>query len=96
MKQFSQQAGVDVVFATRVTDGVRTEAVKGDYVPLDALNQMLSGTPLVARPDDRTGAIMVSRGRAPDPKGWRAALTTASDHPGSQNRPKTSITTPRT
>jgi len=85
LKRFSLQAGVEVVFATSATDGVRTAGVKGEYAPLDALDRLLRGTPLEARPDERTGAIVVSRGSPPSPNAGRAAPPTTSDRPR-QNR----------
>ena len=69
LKRFSVQAGIEVVFATHVTQGVRTAALRGTFVPIDALRRLLIGTPLLAKPDERTGAIVVTRGKAPLPNG---------------------------
>jgi len=84
LKRFTMQAGIEVVFATHATEGVRTAALQGQFVPIEALNRLLAGTPLLARPDERTGAIVVSRGKVPDPNGQRAAPKTASDRPINQ------------
>lgn len=82
LKTFSTQAGIEVVFATQIVRGVRTPAVKGEFVPMDALSRLLAGTSLVAKTDERTGAIVVSSGAFSDPNGQRVAPTaTTSDHP---------------
>lgn len=73
LKQYSTQAGVEVVFATRLVAGVKTAEVKGDFEPMDALGRLLAGTPLVAKTDQRTGAVVISRETANDPNGSRVA-----------------------
>ena len=76
LKTFSAQAGVEVVFATSSASNVKTNAVKGDLAPREALDHMLSGTGLIAEPNRQGGGLMVLR----DPNGPRAALP-ASDRP---------------
>lgn len=88
LKRFSTQAGIEVVFATHVADGVRTAALRGEFPPLEALERILDGTPLFARWDERAGAIVVSRRRPPDPNGQRAAPTAG-------DRPKSPLLTPK-
>src|SRR5687767_11025117 len=62
LKRFSVQSGIEVVFATHVTEGVRTVALKGEFPPLEALTRLLAGTTLVSRHDERSGTIFVSKG----------------------------------
>jgi iron complex outermembrane recepter protein len=73
LKRFSRQAGIEVVFPTQLAASVRTPAIKGDYAPLDAITQLLRGTPLLAQVDQRTGAIVVTHNPASDPNVQRAA-----------------------
>lgn len=61
LKKFSDQTGVEVIFATGTAVDVKTNAVKGDYAPLDAVRLLLAGTGLSASEDQATGAVMVNR-----------------------------------
>ncbi|MBL9202755.1 MAG: STN domain-containing protein, partial [Opitutaceae bacterium] len=77
LRKFSAQAGLDVLFATRTAGQVRTNAVKGDFTPNEAIDRLLAGTDLVAARDDRTGTFTVSRAPAspaPRPPDTSAAL----------------------
>lgn len=71
LKQFAAQAGLEVLFSPKSTVHVRTNPVKGDYAPQEAIEQMLSGTALVATHDEKSGAFTVSL--APDPRVEKAA-----------------------
>ena len=76
LRLFATQSGLEVLFSRSSTAGVRTKALQGDYAPLDALNRLLAGTPLVATPEPRSGAIVVSRQRAaaqPTPGGGQSS-----------------------
>lgn len=89
LRNFSRQTGIEVVFATGTATGVRTNAVKGNYVPLEAARLLLAGTELSVTQDKLSGALMVQRSNeaAPPPKdeaarvevpsGGRAARTPA-------------------
>jgi iron complex outermembrane recepter protein len=61
LRQFSQQAGVELVFSVDKVAGVVTRAVAGDYTPLEALNAMLADTGLAVVQDPATGALAVNR-----------------------------------
>src|SRR5262245_11916612 len=61
LKTFSAQAGIEVVFATSSASNVKTNAVKGELVPREALDRMLSGTGLTAEPNRQGGGLMVLR-----------------------------------
>ena len=75
LRLFSVQSGVEVVFGTATAAQVRTNAVKGDYAPREALDRLIDGTGLIVVANEKTGALTVSRG----PKGQRVAPT--SNHP---------------
>lgn len=61
LKRLSDQSGAEVVFATGAAAGVRTNAVRGELSPLEALQRMLAGTALLARQDSQTGTLFVDR-----------------------------------
>lgn len=59
LKQFSARSGLEVLFASESAANVRTNAIKGDYTPRDAINRMLAGTKLAAVHELKTGAIRI-------------------------------------
>lgn len=61
LKKLSAQSGVEVLFATEMTAGVRTQAVSGRHTALEAANLALAGTGLVAVRDEQTGALTINR-----------------------------------
>lgn len=62
LKRLAVQSAVEVLFATEMTSGLRTPAVRGEYTALDAANRLLAGTGLVAVQNARTGTITINRG----------------------------------
>jgi iron complex outermembrane receptor protein len=70
LKKFSIQSGLEVLFATDNAAGVKTNAVKGDFTPREAVQRLLAGTALAAALDEKTGTLTVSR----VPNGSRAAV----------------------
>ncbi len=62
LRAFSRQSGIEVVFASRITRGVRTNRVQGDLPPQAALEALLAGTGLVAV-SDPSGAYSVRPAR---------------------------------
>ena len=86
LRLFATQSGLEVLFSRPSTAGVRTPALQGDYAPLEAINRLLAGTPLVATPEPRSGAIVVSRPRA-------AAQPAPGRDPGSPAEPPTQLMT---
>src|SRR5687767_477655 len=48
IRVFSQQAGLEVLFPTEITRGLRTQSIKGMMPARQALEAMLRGTGLVA------------------------------------------------
>lgn len=67
LKQFAQQAGLQLLYSAREIAGTKTNAVKGLFTPREALSKMLSGTKLIATPGQTRGAVAVTR--APGPNG---------------------------
>ncbi len=61
LKQFSQQAGEQIVYPIDLVRGVKTNSVRGEFTPRDALNRMVANTGLVAVQDEKTGAFTVGR-----------------------------------
>lgn len=85
LKRFSQQAGLQVVFAPDVTDGVRTPAVKGEFTPMEAVNRLLSDTGLDVIVDEKTAVLSIVRldkAERPGPNVQRAAQPARSARPG--------------
>jgi outer membrane receptor protein involved in Fe transport len=64
LRAFAAQSGVQMMYPGELVTGVKTRAVNGRYTPLEALQQMFSGTELDAAADPRTGALLLRR-RAP-------------------------------
>lgn len=66
LKRLAEQSGREVLFPPSAVDGVRTRAVKGRMTPLEALQTMLAGTPLVGVQDEKSGALTVRRNKPAD------------------------------
>jgi hypothetical protein len=71
LRQFAAQSGLEVLFSTDAARGVRTRAVKGRLVAVEAVKQMLSGTPLYVVKEIKNGVLRI--GRTSDPNAQRAA-----------------------
>ena len=61
LKLAAQQGDVDIMFAAQVAQGVRTNAIEGEFTPMEALDSMLAGTLLTIVEDQQTGAFAVIR-----------------------------------
>lgn len=61
LKQLALQSGVEVVLASEVASGVRTNEVRGEFLPLEAATRMLTGTDLRVEEDPSTRALIVGR-----------------------------------
>lgn len=61
LKSFAAQSGREVIFVTESTKGIRTPAVQGEFTVQEALDQLLTGTPLVASQNSATGAVKIRR-----------------------------------
>jgi outer membrane receptor protein involved in Fe transport len=85
LKEFAAQAGVEVLYSTENTAGVRTNAVKGEFAPAEAVRQMLDGTPLYVVDDTKNGILRIARNG--DPNGPRAEQTKPGARPN-RNTPE--------
>lgn len=83
LRQFADQSGLEVLYATDITVGVRTNAVKGRMTPGAAIAQLLAGTRLTAVRSGRDGVLRVAR--AADPNAPRATPR-PGDRPQNQAR----------
>lgn len=81
LKLFSEQSGRGVVFLSARVRGIRTNPVRGQLTPREALDRMMEGTMLVASLDEKTGAFAIRRETA-DPNAPRA-IAQVSDRPQS-------------
>ncbi len=68
LKRFSQHTGIQLVFDSRIVEGVRVNAVRGELTPSQAMNLLLAGTPLRARVDSRSGIVTIERIDGPSDK----------------------------
>ena len=62
LKQFAAQSGEQLLYSPGDVAGVTTNAVKGEFTSLAALERMLERTPLRARQDESTNAIAITAG----------------------------------
>src|SRR5688500_20249563 len=53
LRKFSQQAGQQILFASEIAEGVRTNPVKGEFTALEAANRLLAGTALYVVADQK-------------------------------------------
>jgi len=84
LKKFSQQSGLQVVFAPDATDGVRTTALKGEFTPMEAVNRLLADTDLGVIMDEKTDVLSIVRLDKPEgagPNVQRAAQQSRSVRP---------------
>lgn len=86
LKRFSEQAGLEVIFSTRLTRDVKTKLVKGAMTARQALDAMLADTGLVVIRDEKTGAFTVSRGANGNRIVPEVAPKTAADRPSRPSR----------
>ncbi|MDI1335180.1 MAG: TonB-dependent receptor plug domain-containing protein [Lacunisphaera sp.] len=63
LKRLADQSGVEVVLGTEVASKVKTNAVRGEFSPLEAATRMLEGTELSVEEDPATHALIAGRSR---------------------------------
>ncbi len=69
LKEFSKQAGTQVVFPSADVKGVKTLALRGSYTVRHGLETLLADSGLAVAFDDKTGTFAVTRARASAPEG---------------------------
>jgi hypothetical protein len=87
LKVAAQQGGVEIMFPAATVQGVRTNAVKGEFAPREALDRMVANTELAVVQDEKSGALTVNRISRPNvqraaPSGDRPAESPKSEMPG--------------
>ena len=68
LKRAAQQAGLEIVYSAAVMQGIQTQPVVGEFTPREALERMVTNTPLKIFPDPQTGALSILRASDPDPQ----------------------------
>lgn len=61
LRQFSVQSGLEVLFAADAVSNIRTNRLRGEYVPAEGMRLLLRNTGLSAVQDERTRAFTVVR-----------------------------------
>ncbi len=59
LKNFARQSGLEVLISADLGRSIRTQPVKGDFTPGEAVERMLLRTGLVAKQDAKTGAMII-------------------------------------
>jgi len=59
LKLAARQGGLEIVFFAETVRGVRTPAVRGLYLPHDALARLVANTGLVVVPDEKNGTLTI-------------------------------------
>lgn len=59
LKQFFAQSGEQVIYRADALEGVRTNPVKGEYTPMEALRLMLNPAVFVVGRDEQTGILAI-------------------------------------
>lgn len=59
IKTFAQQSGKEILISAELGRKIRTQPVKGEFTPREAVDRMLSGTGLMAKQDEKTGAMVI-------------------------------------
>ncbi len=88
LRLFSQQTGLQILYPPEQVRGVRTHAVRGTYLPLDALELMLEGTALSIVYDDEVDAVAlraqplspIHRRSDPRPSSPPESISAHNDH----------------
>ncbi len=71
LRQAANQAKVEFMVPAEIVRGIQTPAVKGEFTPLEAFNQMLAGTSLVVFRHPKSGIYGIKRIERPDTRDSR-------------------------
>ncbi len=74
LKAFSQQSGRALIMGASAVEGIRTNPVKGEFTPREALDLMLAKTGLEVVEDGKSGSLAVRREPVEAKKEPRATL----------------------
>lgn len=61
LREFAGQSSEQLLYSDAAATGVKTNAVKGAFTPVEALEVMLANTGLVATRDAKTGTLAVRK-----------------------------------
>lgn len=64
LRLFAEQSGQEIIYPAESVAGVKTNALKGEYTPREAIDRLVAGTALVVT-TAKTGAIAVNRSGSP-------------------------------
>ena len=93
LKQLSIQAGVEVIYSSRLTRNVTTNRVKGDFTAKEAIDLLLAGTGLVSAEDAKSGSLTVRKQTSEESKNDTKATQDAAGVAGSESSKKNKIET---
>jgi hypothetical protein len=65
LRELSAISGREILFAAEAVRGVRTNPVRGEFTPVEAVSRLLAGTVLSVVQDEKTGALAVRRQKHP-------------------------------
>jgi hypothetical protein len=65
LRELSAISGREILFAAEVVRGVRTNPLRGEFTPIEAVSRLLAGTVLSVVQDEKTGALAVRRQKHP-------------------------------
>jgi hypothetical protein len=92
LQVFAQQSGQEIIYSPDIVRGTRTNEVKGEFTPTEAIKQMLAGTAL-AHGQTSHGLIAISR--IDDPKAQGTAQSNAApENEGSAGGSPAPVPTP--
>lgn len=86
LKAFAQQSGVEVLIRAELGREIRTQLVKGEFTPREALDRMLIRTGLTVKEDEQTGVMAILA--APDANVPQEPHDLTSDSPSSAPKKK--------
>jgi iron complex outermembrane recepter protein len=77
LESLAKQSGVELVYETQQLKGLRTQGVKGNLSPQEAVTKLLEGTPLILRTDS-SGAMLIATPRASSNAGAKSSADGAT------------------
>lgn len=94
LRLFSQQAGLQILYPPEQVRGVRTHAIRGTYLPLNALELMIEGTTLSIVFDDAADAVAIRTVPLPPHRRRFAPRSSPSQEPISAPNDQIVVLTP--
>lgn len=86
VKAFAQQSGKEVLISAELGREIRTQPVKGEFTPREAIDRMLSRTGLVAMQDEKTGAMVIMLAASASGQGGAARSDAGAPSPPSKKK----------